>query len=136
MDLKIRALKESDYEDILCKWWEEWSWKNPPSKAFLPENGAGGYIVFDDDIPIVAGFLYDTNSSVAWCDWIISNINYKDRGNRQIALELLINTITEHARALNKQFMYANNTSHHLIKTYVKLGYKKGSTSTELIKKI
>jgi len=135
MNLEIRPLKEEDYEDILCKWWKEWNWTSPPSREFLPNNGTGGYIVYDGDTAIVAGFLYDTNSSVAWCDWIISNINYTDRTNRKEAIEFLINTITEYARGLKKQYMYANNTSQPLINIYKNLGYKQGSTSiTELIK--
>jgi len=135
MNLEIRILKEEDYEDILCKWWKEWNWTSPPSREFLPNNGTGGYIVFDGETPIVAGFLYDTNSSVAWCDWIISNINYTDRPNRRKAIEFLINTITECAKGLKKKYMYANNTSQPLINIYKNLGYKEGSTSTtELIK--
>jgi len=78
MKLNILALKENDYEDILCKWWRDWRW-NPPKRDFLPENGTGGFIVYDGDVPVCAGFMYTTNSKAAWCDWIISNMEYKDR---------------------------------------------------------
>ena len=75
MNLKVRTLKDSDYDNILVKWWKDWRW-TPPSKEFLPENGKGGYIVYDNDIPVCAGFMYLTNSKAVWCDWIISNFKY------------------------------------------------------------
>ncbi len=97
MKLNIIKLKPTDYEDILCQWWKDWRW-DPPSRDFLPENGTGGYIVYDNDRPICAGFMYLTNSKAAWCDWIISDLRYKDRQKRAEALELLIETITNEAK--------------------------------------
>ena len=61
MNLNIIPLKESDYDNILCGWWTDWRW-TPPSRDFLPDNGKGGFIVYDGDIPVCAGFMYDTNS--------------------------------------------------------------------------
>lgn len=48
----------------------------------LPENGTGGYIVEKGEIPIVAGFLYTTNSKVGWMEWVISNKNIKTKIKR------------------------------------------------------
>ena len=58
MQLSIEPLQEGDYEDILCKWWKDWRW-TPPSKDFLPENGTGGFMVFDSGTPVCAGFNLD-----------------------------------------------------------------------------
>ena len=71
MNLNVKVLKEEDYDNILVNWWKDWRW-TPPSKDFLPDNGKGGYMVYEDDTPICAGFMYLTNSKVVWCDWIIS----------------------------------------------------------------
>ena len=76
MKFTIEPLQEGDYENILCKWWKDWRW-TPPSKEFLPDNGLGGFMVYDDGVPVCAGFMYRTNSKAVWCDWIISNIEYK-----------------------------------------------------------
>ena len=76
MNFTIRELNETDYESILVGWWKDWRW-TPPPKDFLPDGGKGGFIVYDGDIPVCAGYIYITNSKVGWCDWIISNINYK-----------------------------------------------------------
>ena len=81
MPLEIKALEDSDYENILCKWWKDWDWEAPP-KDFLPDNGKGGLIVYDGDTPVCAGFIYVTNSAVSWVDWIISNKQYRKKPHR------------------------------------------------------
>ena len=73
MKLNIRQLSSDDYDAHLYKWWTDWGWQ-PPTKEFLPEDGAGGLIVEDNNTPVCAGFIYVTNSQVAWVDWIISNM--------------------------------------------------------------
>jgi len=73
MSLYIRPLVAEDYDKTLCQWWFDWRW-TPPSRDFLPENGTGGYIVYDEDMPVCAGFMYETNSKAVWCDWIISYV--------------------------------------------------------------
>ena len=52
MKLNLLPLKEQDYEEILCGWWKTWRW-TPPPKNFLPENGTGGYMVYEEETPIV-----------------------------------------------------------------------------------
>ena len=134
MKLNIIKLKPTDYEDILCQWWKDWRW-DPPSRDFLPENGTGGYIVYDNDRPICAGFMYLTNSKAAWCDWIISDLRYKDRQKRAEALELLIETITNEAKKLEYKFVYALIKNKPLVNIYKRNGYKEGTTYThEMIK--
>ena len=136
MSLYIRPLVATDYDSILLQWWFDWRW-TPPSRDFLPENGTGGYIVYDEDMPVCAGFMYETNSKAVWCDWIISNTKYKDRTKRKEALSLLIKTISEQARMLNKKYVYALIKNKPLINVYKKQGFKEGSSYThELIKTI
>ena len=104
---------------------------------FLPENGLGGYIIYDGDIPVVAGFLYITNSNVAWVDWVVSNLEYKNKKNRKIAIETLISSLEIKAKELNKNIMYALVKNQSLINTYVEMGYIQGDAyNTELIKRI
>tara|TARA_R110002126_G_scaffold37255_1_gene112713 strand:- start:9071 stop:9481 length:411 start_codon:yes stop_codon:yes gene_type:complete len=136
MKLNIRPLEVGDYDNILVDWWSDWRW-TAPTKDFLPENGTGGYIVYDQEIPICAGFMYTTNSTAVWCDWIISNIHYKDRQKRKEALSLLVETITNQAKALNKKYVYALIKNKPLINVYKKIGYEEASTySIEMIKKL
>ena len=72
---------------------------------------------------------------VAWCDWIISNIEYKERAKRKGALELLIDTISKEAKKLDNKFIYALIKHQPLIDTYIKMGFIQGdSYSSEMIK--
>jgi len=135
MNLNVRVLREGDYDNILVKWWKDWRW-TPPTKDFLPNNGNGGYIVYDDDIPVCAGFMYLTNSKVVWCDWIISNFKYKDRKKRKKAILLLISTISEIAKELDKKYVYALLKNKPLINTYKELGYVEGGSYTHAMIKI
>tara|TARA_R100000935_G_scaffold36090_1_gene56801 strand:- start:2083 stop:2493 length:411 start_codon:yes stop_codon:yes gene_type:complete len=136
MNLNIIPLKESDYDNILCGWWTDWRW-TPPSRDFLPDNGKGGFIVYDGDTPVCAGFMYDTNSKAVWCDWIISNLHYTNRQRRKDALEMLVSKISNEAALLGKKYIYALIKNQPLINTYKKVGFVEGSSYTkEMIKKL
>jgi hypothetical protein len=134
MDLYIRELNESDYDNILVAWWKQWGWE-PPQRDFLPDNGKGGVIVYDQDTPICAGFMYITNSKVAWVDWIISNKEYTKKPHRKDAIKLLVSTLTGICKNTGSKYVYALIKSRHLIETYEQLGYIKGDRYTsEMIK--
>jgi hypothetical protein len=134
MELYIRELNENDYDNILVDWWKQWGWE-PPQKDFLPDNGKGGIIVYDQDTPVCAGFMYITNSKVAWVDWIISNKEYTKKPHRKDAIKLLVSTLTGICKNTGSKYVYALIKSRHLIETYEQLGYIKGDKYTsEMIK--
>ena len=83
-------MKARDW-DTLVSWWDTWpNWQTPP-KDFLPDNGKGGFMVEKNNTPIVAGFMYFTNSEGVLLEWIVSNPSYRDE-DRQDAIEFLILT--------------------------------------------
>lgn len=130
--MEIRKLNANDYEDILVDWWKDWGW-TPPQKDFLPEDGTGGLIVYDGDTPVCAGFIYITNSSVCWVDWIISNKKHKE--NRRDAINLLIESLTNIGKLSGSKYAYALIKNNSLIKTYESFGYTKADSYTsEMIK--
>jgi hypothetical protein len=134
MEFDIQPIKEGDYENFLSDWWIEWKWK-PPLKDFLPDNGTGGIVVYDNGIPICAGFLYVTNSKVSWVDWIVSNPKYRKKPHRKQAMILLIDTLTNISKNLGNKYVYALIKHSSLIETYQLLGYVKGESYThEMIK--
>lgn len=131
MIFEIRELKGTDYEDILVGWWKDWRWTAPP-KDFLSNIG---FIVYDGDTPVCAGYLYTTSSKVVWVDWIISNFNYKDKYKRKEALSLLVQTLTNYAKWSGSNYCYALIKNKSLINTYKDLGYIEGDSYTsEMIK--
>jgi len=136
MSFNIRPLVETDYDAILVGWWKDWKW-TPPLQDFLPDNGMGGIMVLDNDIPVCAGFVYMTNSKVAWVDWIISSRDYSKKPQRQQALSLLIKTLTDTCKNSGNKFCYALLKNKSLTKTYEDLGYTAAdSYSQEMIKKL
>ena len=134
-NLKSRLLKDSDWE-TLCQWWESWpKWVNPP-KSFLPDNGKGGLMVEKEGRPIVAGFLYITNSDAVLLEWIVSDPEYRDK-DRKHALELLISSAEATCKGLGKKHMFTIGRNKHLIETHKKLGWTVDSDpSHEIIKNI
>lgn len=130
----VRLLDDSDY-DMLCTWWKAWRWTAPP-RDFLPQNGKGGYMVMKDDVPVVAGFIYFTNSSVCWSEFIISDFNYKDRESRKEAIRILIFELNEIARKKGFKYMYTVVKDDSLEKSYREMGYVNGSKKANEMFKI
>lgn len=129
-----RSLIESDYDKYLVKWWKDWEWE-PVPRDFLPENGIGGVIIEVDDKPVCAGFMYTTNSSVAWVDWIISSKDETPKGVRQVAIKMLITQLTEGAKLSGAKYIYALIKHKGLADKYKDLGFIEGdSYNSEMIK--
>jgi hypothetical protein len=110
VNLHIRPLEERDYDFILSGWWSDWNWV-APKKDFLPNNGTGGLLVMEDNYPICAGFIYFTNSSVAWDE------------------------LTNIAKNAGCSYTYALIKHGALKETYKELGYIEADTyNSEMIK--
>jgi len=135
MKFNIRKLEASDW-GTLVKWWDSWpEWAAPP-KTFLPDSGTGGLIVEKGKQPIVAGFLYFTNSQAVLLEWIISNPEYRNK-DRQEAIELLINTAEAICKKQGQVHMFSIGRNKHLIETHKKLGWTVDSKpSYEIVKNI
>ena len=134
MKFNARKLIEQDYS-MLVDWWKWWRW-SPPSKNLLPNNGTGGIIIEKNNIPVVAGFLYFTNSEMVLLEWIVSNPKYKE-SDRKDAIEMLINVSEQVCRKENKKYMFTIGRSKHLRETHEKLGWSVDTKSSyEIIKNL
>ena len=121
MELNIRRLKESDWETLL-EWWDKWEDWTAPARDFLPDNGKGGLMVEKNGEPVIAGFIYTTNSKAVLLEWIISNPDYRDN-DREQALELLINGSEGVCKSLGFNYMFSIGRNSSLIDTHKKLGW-------------
>lgn len=128
MEFSVRFLKEDDYE-VLCQWWKAWRWTAPP-RDFLPENGTGGIMVQKDGVNIVAGFVYFTNSAIAWSEFIISNFDYKDK-DRKEAIKILIYELNELSKSKGSKYIYTVVKNQNLKKIYEGMGYSNGSVKVD-----
>lgn len=135
MELKARQLKDSDWE-TLTAWWDSWPEWVSPSKDFLPDNGTGGLMIQKNNKPIVAGFLYFTNSKSVLLEWIISDPKYKDNDRRE-AVELLIKTAEKVCKDADKKYMFSIGRNKNLMKIHEKIGWNVDKTASyEIVKKI
>jgi hypothetical protein len=133
MKLNFRRITHEDY-DILIDWWKSWPDWVPLARNLLPENGTGGIMIERDGIPIVAGFLYSTNSKIAWMEWIVSNPKEK---NKSDAILLLISSLEKWAKDGGFEVVLSIGRSKSLIDKHKKLGYTVDKDpSYEITKKI
>jgi len=135
MEFNIRRLKDSDWE-TLVSWWEKWpEWTVMP-KDFFPDNGKGGFIVEKNDKPIVAGFLYLTNSKGALLEWIVSDPDYRE-SDRNNAVELLITGVENVCKSMNYKYVFSIGRNKGLINTHKNLDWHVDEKSShEMIKLI
>ena len=133
--LFTRGLKESDWETLVV-WWDAWpDWTTPP-RGFLPENGTGGLMVEKDGIPIIAGFIYETNSDAVLFEWVVSNPNYREK-DRQDAVEKLLIDAENKIKEMGYKRVFSIGRTKNLINTHKKLGWSVDDTpSHEIIKNL
>ena len=100
--MNTRLLKDEDW-DTLCEWWKAWpGWESPP-KSLLPDNGKGGLMVEKDGIPIIAGFIYLTNSDACLLEWIVSDpeYSYMDQNTLPIKIYFTLQNAPETLEEVN-----------------------------------
>ena len=133
MELNSRRLTYEDY-DTLIDWWKSWPDWVPLSRNLLPEQGTGGIMIERNGIPVVAGFLYGTNSKIAWMEWIVSNPKEK---NKSDAILLLISSLEHWAKEGGFEVVLSIGRSKSLIEKHKTLGYTVDKDpSYEITKKI
>ena len=121
-DLLIsRSLMDYDW-DTLTKWWEKWPNWPTPEKGFLPNDGKGGIMIEKNSKPIVAGFLYQTNSNAVLLEWIVSDPEYRE-SDRQEAVELLIKEAEKICKEWGYLHMFTIGRNKNLIETHKQLGW-------------
>lgn len=133
MELKSRKIQQEDW-DMLASWWEGHKWP-VPARDSLPENGSGGIIIEENKEPVIAGFIYQTNSKGCWLEYIISKPNYKK--DRSHLIDKLVQIAEEAALLLGFKYMLFIGKSNGIRKSLKKHGWLEDSEpSYENMKKI
>jgi len=118
--LNIRNIEKRDYKYI-NKWWKD-SDLPIPKPTVLPENGLGGLII-EKEKPIAAAYIYLTNSSMGYIDFLISDPKYKSKDKYNILLKL-VKQCTEHCKSLGFETTWAMLENKHLINMAIETGWK------------
>jgi len=121
----IREYNDNDYI-TLCEWWVEHKWGVIPMNC-LPKVG---FVVNN----ICAGFLYQTDSKIAWLEWIISNPQ-SNKEERDVALDLLINQLLITAKELGFKLVFTSVKHPKLKERYLEHGFLiTENNSTEMVR--
>lgn len=117
---------------LIQKWWFDWGWNPCPTPEMLSTSGV---VVFNDDVPLVSGFLYKTDSCIAWIEHIVSNKD-ADTKDRALAIEVLIETLTKKAK--DAGFLAVLTSSEHqgLINSFLRRDYTITENKTTILMKV
>ena len=133
MKLKARKLIHEDY-DTIVEWWKSWPEWEPLGRNLLPEKGTGGIMIEREGKPLIAGFLYVTNSRICWMEWIVSDPTQR---NKSEAISLLISSLEKWGKDAGFEVVLSIGRSKSLINEHKKLGYTvDDNPSYEIVKKI
>jgi len=131
--MKAGAIVNEDY-DKFVGWWK-WNRFPVPPKQMLPDNGLGGLkITGEDGIDICAGFLYETNSKIAWLEFVVSNPGIKDKKIRHESQIMLIANLTVLAEEKGFEAVFSSVKNPSLIKKFIEVGYTPNQTTELMIK--
>lgn len=133
MELIFKPIEPEDYETF-CRFWNFWKFPIIP-REFLPENGTGGIKICNERNEIIcAGFLYQTNSKIAWIEFIVSNPEIKDKKVRHDSQIELISLLVVEAEEKGFKAVFSSVVNPSLINKFFEVGFTKNKgNSTELM---
>lgn len=126
MSLHVIPFNEKDHYETLVTWWDSHKFSAPPVHA-LPRTGV---VVVSNETPVAAGFLYKTDSCIAWMEFIISNPK-SDRMLRSEALDILMDCLCNLAKTMGFKTVFTSSNLPKFIERNEKhnfVAYDKGVT--------
>jgi hypothetical protein len=98
--MKLEDFNPVDHFPELKTWWAFWRWSGRVSLDILPDILPDiGYVVEKDGTNLCAGWLYTTNSTISFVEFIVSN-PFAPKETVDTALDFLIECLSQ--RALNE----------------------------------
>ena len=89
----------------------------------------------ENGVDVACGFLYKTNSSVCWIEYIVANPNIKLEEVRHEGVKFVLNKLFNVAKELGYIVAFSSINHEKLIDIYKNSGFIEGSKgTTEMIK--
>ena len=129
-EVTIRKITKDDYV-FINKWWIDSGLKLPP-EGCLPDNGLGGLII-EKDKPIAVAYIYKTNSTMGYLDFLISNPNYKSKDRFEIIL-LLIKACIKKCNEIGIINVWAMVTNKEVINRALAVGFSIDNVKQSIIR--
>lgn len=119
------------YYNIAKKWWENRDWPIP-----MTENlSSTGMMVYQDNRPICAAWLYQTDSLMAVIGFLIADIKIKGRVKKR-AIKFLLEELEEKARKMGFNIIFMPMESNSVARLAKNEMNYIGNSSNELVKSI
>ena len=84
----IRPVRVEDYTNLI-KWWKSYDHVEVPSSDLLPNQGLGGLAIEKEGKMIAAAFVYLTNSTMGYIDFLVSDPDYKGKDKFKMLMMLM-----------------------------------------------
>jgi len=123
-ELRVRPYTSEDYSTIVS-YWEYHKFPSVPEKV-LPPTG----IVVESDVLVCAGWLYKTDSPIAWIEWIVANPMAREKDE---ALNLLIDALIAEAGSTHP-VIFTSTVLPKLAARLESFGFAKGDLAQQLIR--
>ena len=93
-----------------------------------------GLVVSEEGKDLASGFLYETNSGIAWLEFIVTNPKTTSE-ERNKAILTLLEELSSSAKELGFSVIFSSIKNENLINKYLENGFSIGTKgTTELIK--
>lgn len=112
--------KSTDYETVKT-WWLAQNWPAVPESSL----STTGFIIKEGDQSLLSGWVYHTNSDIAWLEFIVANPEIKGE-QRDEAFELFFSFVLNYAKIKNYKNVFTSVQHQGLMKRLEKNGFKKG----------
>lgn len=118
--MEISFFEYSKHYAEVAAWWSQHKWPIIPP-GMLPKLGI---VVAKEGQNICAGWIYRTDSTIAWLEFIVVNPKAPLK-TKSKALDLLIDTLTIHAKNMGYEAVFSSLRHKGLMKKMTKFGYAK-----------
>jgi len=125
----VRAFKDSDYEEV-SKWWNKQGWPSLPVEL-LPDTGI---VVECHGKMCCVGWLYTSNSELAWLGWPVANPDAPAFSRGRAVLKM-IETLESLAKELGYSALMTFSEVPAMMKAYEQKDWKIGETTRQILKR-
>ena len=119
--MHVRVYIPAEHYELIANWWTKRDRPVPSPDMMAPT----GRIIYMENKPICAGFLFKTDSKIAIINHMVSDPNQLDKNLRDEALNLLISHLIHEAYICGFKIVSASSNLDRLNKRYEKLGFIK-----------
>lgn len=130
-NLRVKRIEKEDYP-LLNSWYKSWGF---PEMAVEGVVSQFGLIVYNGDEPILAAFLYLTDSITAHPEFLVVNKEYRNKEMKKLAFTRLFTEFEDYAKLHNYKNFIMSVKNPFLIKSLEDNGFFKTDINmTNLIK--